>query len=280
MIGIARPDAEPALAQELGVEITYFESFDETIFMTNEDVCVVPVDMMDAVVDGKLKMTAVDHIMNDECGTADREFTVVGAYAGGSGAVYCPWETVCGIIEEVGGNIYTESLSFTIEDNYRLEEFKQKAAQYFASANLSPGETIYSFALTVYDGVLIESTTAVRGEIWLLEILIPVLLILSAGIGFVAAFLYIRNRKQEFAVMRSLGTGKRQVFMASFFEQVILVTAGTVLGMCSYILIRGISVAPNYTNLLIYLLCYLLRAAVAVVRITRINVMEIMRINE
>ena len=149
-----------------------------------------------------------------------------------------------------------------------------------ASANLSPGDTIYSFALTVHDRILIESTTAVRGEIRLLEILIPALLALSAGIGFVAGFLYIRNRKQEFAVMRSLGTGKCQVFMASFFEQFILVTAGTLLGMCLYMLIRGTSVAPNYMNILIYLLCYLLGAAIAVIRITRVNVMEIMRIKE
>ena len=277
IMGISRVEAAPALSPELGVEISYDEGYDETLFQGDEMVCVVPEDM--APENGKLKITMVDHIMNEEYGVLEAELTVAGTYKGGK-TIYCPWEAMRELVTRAGGAAYTESMGFIAADNNRLDELKQKASKYFTNPSLTAGETKYSYALTVNDETLEEAAAAARREIRLLELMIPILLGLSTGIGFAAGYLFIRNRKPEFAVMRSMGTGRLAIFAAAFAEQLLLGVMGAAAGTGLYILIRGTGVMPDYVSLAVYLGCYALGSGLAVARVVSVNVMSVMRLNE
>ena len=277
IMGISRVEAAPALSPELGVEISYDEGYDETLFQGDEMVCVVPEDM--APENGKLKITMVDHIMNEEYGVLEAELTVAGTYKGGK-TIYCPWEAMRELVTRAGGAAYTESMGFIAADNNRLDELKQKASKYFTNPSLTAGETKYSYALTVNDETLEEAAAAARREIRLLELMIPILLGLSTGIGFAAGYLFIRNRKPEFAVMRSMGTGHLAIFAAAFTEQLLLGVMGAAAGTGLYILIRGTGVMPDYVSLAVYLGCYALGSGLAVARVVSVNVMSVMRLNE
>ena len=90
--------------------------------------------------------------------------------------------------------------------------------------------------------------------------------------GFAASFLFMRSRRAEFAVMRSLGTSRAQVFLMAFAEQLSLTLLGMLPGFLAYGLWRG---APrNVGTACIYLACHMAGMAAATLLIMRTNVME------
>ncbi|HOD93440.1 MAG TPA: hypothetical protein PL054_06165 [Clostridia bacterium] len=130
------------------------------------------------------------------------------------------------------------------------------------------------------DNQLVQTITPLRKNISMLEKVKPIIFILSAVIGFIACMLFIRNRKPEFANMRSLGTSKGLVFTEAFFEQSLFGVIGTLIGIGIYFLIHGTGALFIAKDILIFIACYLAGATVAVINITRINVMKIMKSNE
>jgi ABC-type antimicrobial peptide transport system permease subunit len=114
----------------------------------------------------------------------------------------------------------------------------------------------------------------------MLEKMKPVIFVLSAAIGFIACMLFVRNRKPEFANMRSMGTSKGLVFMEAFFEQALLGVSGVVIGVCIYFILHGLEASLEVMDILTFFACYLAGASVAVINITRINVMKIMKAKE
>ncbi|HPJ77111.1 MAG TPA: hypothetical protein PLS36_09760, partial [Clostridia bacterium] len=136
------------------------------------------------------------------------------------------------------------------------------------------------YSLTLKDDLLIQTITPLTKNISMLEKVKPVIFILSAAIGFIACMLFIRNRKPEFANMRSLGTSKGLVFTEAIFEQLLFGITGTLIGIGIYFIFHGSKAQFIAQDILIFIACYLAGATIAVINITRINVMKIMKSNE
>ena len=287
IIGISRLEADQSLSSENGVKVSFDSGYGEEALNGNDKVCIIPDNIYDYLVgnsDGGVSLRLIVSV--DEVSQwytpVETELKVIGKYTnvtGKSQTIYCPWGTICDIAYSCGGDRSADSLSFTVKDNYKLEEFKGILADYFHAVDVSIGEDNTKYAIMVNDLIFLQSITSIERNINTLRALIPVIQALSIGIGFISGFLFIKSRKPEFAIMRSLGTGKGMVFTEAFFEQLILGILGACIGTFIFKLINY-EANPGYINAAIYLICYLLGTAVAVLKISHINVMKIMKAKE
>ena len=107
------------------------------------------------------------------------------------------------------------------------------------------------------------------------RVMLGMILLMVALMGFIISWLMISSRKREFAVMRGFGVAKRRVFLSFFLEQAALCLCGCLVG-CLSILRLGESGAIRWIALGAYLLCYAAGCAVSVKMIGRTNLMELL----
>ena len=69
--------------------------------------------------------------------------------------------------------------------------------------------------------------------------LYPVLVMLVALLGLLTGFLSVRARRENIALMRSLGTKKSAIFRTIFGEQALLLLLGGGLAVILWLLLRG-----------------------------------------
>ena len=112
-----------------------------------------------------------------------------------------------------------------------------------------------------------------------MRLLLPVLVVLCGGIGFLAGFLTARGRIREFAVMRCLGVKRRRIFSLVLWEHALLTAAGALAGLLTLPLAGELSGGLLLRTALL-LAAYLAGAAAAVGGITRVNVMKLLREEE
>jgi ABC-type antimicrobial peptide transport system permease subunit len=291
LIGISRTKADVSLLPVNKVEITYYENYDESAFMSDSDICLVSAQLAEGKStgtpridkDGYITLYAYIELATREMVKIPLKLKVIGTYTNGDKDIYCPWPLIAEILDfNLTGDLYSEGLKFTITDNMQIDEFKEKASKIFVPTGYmgDDKDNAIQYSLTLMDDQLIQTITPLRKNISMLEKVKPIIFVLSAAIGFIACMLFIRNRKPEFANMRSLGTPKKLVFTEAFFEQSLFVITGTLIGTGIYFLIHGTGALFNVGDILIFIACYLAGATVAVTNITRINVMKIMKSNE
>lgn len=305
LIGITRLAADPMLSEDNGTTVAFFEGYSEEFLLGDTPVCLVNQDMLGVLGDAKtvrLDFTeAVDarrmRIEEEKARGATLpggedvgvvELTIIGTISGGiSDALYCPWAVIRPIDERILGYALGDSMSFTVRDNYRLNELKIFLRGYFVQTTPgfseggggAPKVDMPPVALTIRDGDLVRVISPLERSVAFLKVIIPLLLCLSIGIGFLASYLCIRSRKAEFALMRSMGTAKGAVFAAVFIEQLALCAAGCAVGF-------GVVAATNNITSQgalwssVFLVCFMLGASFSVWRIIRVNVMSAMKAKE
>jgi hypothetical protein len=291
LIGISRVKADIDILPISGVEITYYEGFDETLFEGDQNICLVSDALAEGTLenmpkidnDGYITIYAYIELFTREMLKVPLKLEVAGEYTNGEKNIYCPWLLIEDILDnDYVGDMYSEGLRFTISENDRIDEFKDKASEIFVSTGYmgDDKDDVVQYALTVMDEQLVQTVTPLKKNISMLEKMKPVIFVLSAAIGFIACMLFVRNRKPEFANMRSMGTSKGLVFMEAFFEQALLGVSGVVIGVCIYFILHGLEASLEVMDILTFFACYLAGASVAVINITRINVMKIMKAKE
>lgn len=276
LTGISYPEAAVELLPENGAALSFFDGYSEAIFQTDQAVCLVPAAKLSELTvngDGSRQIS-----VTSEGKTAT--MTVAGAYYGGiSSAVYCPFNYLSKFLAK-NEDIYTDSLSFYVKDNRTLEEFKEEAEKYFSEPSITAEDKPMYYAITVYDELFNKTVAGIEENIAVLGLLLPILYIIAAGTGLLASFLYIRGRVREFAVMRSLGLSRIGVTGLVSFEQIIIAAVGTALGVSAcFAFFSGVAI-KNAVNGLLFTLCYLVGALVAVLWITNVNVLRLLKSDE
>ena len=164
LVGITSLACEEQLLPENGGQITWFEGYDESIFSGEEPVCIIPerkvkdynngkgeMDLYFAnngvpvivKVDGKYKVEIKD--MEYRC-----TLKIVGTYTGGDGkSSYCPASIVMQVFDELGETMMLRSMSMTLADNSRLDEFREKAKLYFIEPSPERAETPWGYTLSI-----------------------------------------------------------------------------------------------------------------------------------
>ena len=267
-------DSDSALSAVEGASIELQEGWEETVFRTDQRVCLVP-EGLEARPgpDGALYVTAAaeDGMPVD--------LQVIGTVSGGPGdVIWCPFYVQRQ--EGLSEAFLVESCSFDIGDNARLDECKAAIFETFVEPKLSNTGGSITYGVLVQDETYLATMEEFQANLSLLRILLPVLIALCGGISFFAAYLTTRGRVREFAVMRSLGMKRGRVFLLVFEEYVLLTAAGAVLGGLAGVLLEGGLSGGALVWAGASLAVFWAGAAVAVGSMTRVNVMKLMKTEE
>lgn len=269
MVCLLTPDSDYALTTAGGGSITLFDGWDASVFAGNQEVCIIPRGL---AVDG-------EYIEIDN-GNFSVNLRVIGTHTGPEKTLYCPFHTM-DFHEGQSYMVTADSCSFDIKDVRRLDEAKASLYEVFGEPNaVDNSGSRPAFAVRINDSILLNTLEEIHGNIRTLHLLIPVLLLIEGAVGFFAAYLSTQSRLREYAVMRCLGMTRGKVFCVTFLKQLALALAGGILGA-----VVGIALSGTHTlRMLLYgaggISAFLTGTALSVSRVTRINVMKLMKTEE
>ena len=209
-------------------------------------------------------------------GEVNTSLRVIGTVSGQTGGtVWCP--LYIQLRDGISESFRIDRCSFDIRDNARLEENKKIIYDTFVSPKLAntSGET--KFGVFINDEEFTGSVREFESNLKTLRLLSPILLVLFAGVGFLAAYLTTRGRKREFAVMRCIGRKQLGITLQVFLEQLFLALVGAALGVSIALLIEGGYPLSALTRAGTLLGLFLFGAAAACLMVTRVNVMKLMK---
>lgn len=167
--------------------------------------------------------------------------------------------------------------TFTLKNTERLNKFRDYLnKQGYSEAGIIK---LNRTAVVIQDKNLEETIKTLDNYIKLMDVLVPLMIILFGIIGFIVSYLLIRNRVNELAIMRSMGTGKIKVFFSYFIEQFILFFAGLI-----PVIIFGI-IFPEYfiyygQSLGFFILSYLTGTGLALIYLGRVDLIDILLTKE
>ena len=264
LIGITSIYSDKQLLPEYGCEITWYEGYDESIFAGNEAVCLIPESKAttkhydngsgEAVL--YFEYSAIMHIngvaTEVESGEYECTLKIVGTYTAGDDlSIYCPFPIVEQVYEGLGKEPRIESLSATIADNRRLDEFIEKANMFFMDLSQKDEEIPwgialidrakreyicdnYRYAIDINDDNLSDLAAILEDSIKFNRTVTVFVVILSVISGFLIGFLMIRRRKKDILLMRTVGESNFRLYVGFVLEQMICILLGIALGGSYY----------------------------------------------
>ena len=242
IVGITSADAELQLRKNNGGTVTWFDGYDDSILSGNERVCLLPESLLSEGMENATVSVAFSRVIQrkQEENTLfyQLELKVVGTYQAQEQRLYIPYRQAEGIWSAMKQKIIIDSISATICNNDRLEQFREDSAAWFAKPDLRGTPTewgkmnqeYYTHALVIDDAQLVAADNLLRKSIQINDICRNALFIISASVGFFVGFLMIRSRKREIMLMRTMGTPNKQIFSCFALEQVAYVLVGVLMG--------------------------------------------------
>ncbi len=172
---------------------------------------------------------------------------------------------------------YASSMSFRLTDPLKLNEFKSAMQRIgFVSVNLSGGASHAGKALSMNDQTFILAATQLKESLTMLQSLALLIFAIVAVIGFIASYLLMQSRRNELAIMRSLGVSKKRCFALIFLESLMLALMGSILGMTAALLMVDVGPLMTVTIPAAFLITYLMGTAIALILLNRFSVMAIL----
>ena len=130
-------------------------------------------------------------------------------------------------------------------------------------------------AVVIEDKALADGLVSIQQHLSFLNLIIPIMLLLSGLIGFILSYLLTRNRLPEFAVMRSNRAKKIQIYLAFFLEQFFLLVIGF-LPVVAVLMANPDWLAAAGRNLVFFLVFYTLGIFIAIGLMGRSRVLDIL----
>ena len=275
LVGLTVPDTDEIA--ENGTRIEYYPGYDESLFRSDDSLCLAGEDILAQAENGKLRL----YVRSKAEGlpeTLETEFTVAGVIRGAEEpVVYAPFSVVSGLAVQSDKDFpHTERLRAALADNRELVAFKDTASRSFSRVGVFFNTRYH--AMTIYDAEFYDKTEALLQTIFFLDVTTPFVYAISIGVGFVASFLLTRRRKPEFANMRSVGVNKRDIFLGALLEQFSLCAAGALAGCALFALTWDGGMRLEQSAL--FLGCYTLGAVFSAARAAGTDVLKILREKE
>lgn len=190
--------------------------------------------------------------------------------------IVLPLGTVREAFSRPGIPFFADSASFDVANALELNEFKQemKDLSMRAVSPLSEDHSLNGVALSLNDAMFINTATHLRRVIDAVQAFFPFVLILIVCVGYLVTLLLLQSRKNEMALLRSLGLGRWRCFRIFFTEQLVLVVTGIVAGSVFSVLLQG-----NYGGSSVLTGClvgifYMLGNGLALWKLMQVSVME------
>ncbi len=262
---------DPVSAPQLeGFFIAFDEGYSSCDLAGEEALCVVSTPLL-KLMDGQGNITV--QLERYEAVT----FHVIGHYESEESAVFASWYPLNAVFEDHGIKTAAHSMAFTVSDNRKLDEFKQRLSDFFA-----PAATVYQggtkAGLIIDDALFRDQVTVLERGIILLQIVRLLILVLSVGISFLVAYLNIRGRRLELAVMRSMGTRRAMLYAEVLCEHILLCLLGALVAAVGVALFGTVPDDREQWEIIgTFMLYYLLGVAVAVAQATSGKIMQTLK---
>ena len=259
LIGINSLSGDKRLLPEYGCEITWYEGYDESIFEGDEAVCLIPEDMAKPRFYNNGKGEAVLYFEYElvQYGKVvlyheyNCTLKIVGTYtAGDEKSIYCPVPIVEQVMSALEDDPMIYSMSATIADNRRLDEFRDKMSLCFVepspnaenipwevyvySDSIKSMQEYYRYALDINDENLFDLSAILEESIKFNRTVTVFVVILSVVAGFLVGFLMIRRRKKDILLMRTVGESNFRLYIGFILEQMICIILGIAFGGAYY----------------------------------------------
>ena len=163
-------------------------------------------------------------------------------------------------------------MSFLAADNERLDELYSVAKRYFSKVDPNAGNKLaHKPALTVYDEQYRATIAALEQNIERTGYLLPVVLLLGLGVGFLISFLFTRSERRTYALMRTLGMTRGRLFGSILREQLLLVVIAVA---------AAVAMTGEIMQGAVYFLCYAVGCAACIFKAIRVPPTAILRDQE
>lgn len=223
-------ELDPALGAEVFCQV-------EDFYTREDNICLVSQEVWNRI-EGEYTVTLnlTDPMVNQEynpgSGKGSLEFQVVGYYPGSGDDMFMPFPTSQKLGVEVSGWPSTDSISFLAADNQNLEAISRDAAGMFGAVDPMASEFADpKLALTIHDQQYRATVAALEQNIDRTNYLLPLVLILGLGVGFLISLLATRNETRTYALMRTMGMTQGRLFFSILREQMVLTVLAALLAL-------------------------------------------------
>lgn len=273
LAGVNCERCDPLLDPDLGAQVTYLT---EDFYNQDDFYCLIPESMQMNLEGDRLVLDIQDPYISANIrkyvGTGTLELTVAGSYRGESNRIFISFDAAQRLAEEISEKHSFDAMSFLAADNERLDDLYSVAKRYFSRVDPNAGNKLaHKPALTVYDEQYRATIAALEQNIERTGYLLPVVLLLGLGVGFLISFLFTRSERRTYALMRTLGMTRWRLFGSILREQLLLV----VLAVGAAVVLTG-EIVPGA----VYFLCYAIGCAACISKAIRVPPTAILRDQE
>ena len=260
LVGMTSLSSDKQLLPEYGCEIKWYEGYDESIFYGEELVCLIPESKATTRYydngNGEAELYFFKRLMQGVPGAPSVEverheyrctLKIVGTYtAGDELSIYCPYSIIEQVYSGLERTINIDSISATVADNMRLEEFREKASFFFTdptqNAEVVPWgvwlsnrsdeyhHSFHNMAIDIADENLLDMSAILKDSIKFNRTVTVIVVALSVVAGFLVGFLMIRRRKRDIMLMRTVGESPPRLYFGFVLEQMICIILGITVG--------------------------------------------------
>lgn len=272
LVGVSSPRCAAVLDESLSGSYEAPEGF----FESKEYVCLAPQAYYDAYAGQSLALQVTDPAGTtpryaEGNGRGEIAFTVVGWYYGEGTELYMPYPASQILSTRLTSEASTDSASFLVADNAHIDELIAAAAPMLSEVDPTAVAPKGRFGFIIYDEQYRATLTAMEQNIKRLTYLLPLITLLSLGAGFLVGFLATRGEARTYALMRSIGVTRAQLFLRVLTEQMLLpLLAALVVGAA----LRQMFSAG------IFLLCHAVGCGIATAHSVRVSPSAILREQE
>lgn len=197
VLALTNPELEPALDEAMGAPVLWLT---QNIFYASvEPVCVVFKTMYQQMAEAdqsELTLRLQDPL-SPEAGAVEVKLTEAGLHGGDTSTVYLPWGYAQRLMEERFQSISYDSLQFYVKDNRQLQALHDWVQRLFQPVDIQGGDTLYSYALTIYDQTYWSTLATLQQNIRRSQYTIPILLVLVILAGALISFLAVRSARRS-----------------------------------------------------------------------------------
>ena len=210
-------------------------------------------------------------------------FHVAGTYKeiqgrdGGNPDVLLPLDVVKSIYERNDIVYFASALSFKAADPMRLDELKRELEDAGLKEIIYGSPNSYvGISVKLTDSVFIRSMESADRSRVLLESFLPFIFLIVAAAGYIIPSLLFQDRREEYAVMRALGTGRYFGGSLFFAEHILPALAGSLAGAA----LAAAAGAVDPGGMLLvwgtYMAVYMLGAAAAMWKFGRFSIAAVL----
>lgn len=185
-------------------------------------------------------------------------------------------------------NIYTnmdlnaqnehDFINYRLKETHNLKHLRDMLAEQGLQSVGYIGDVRVSFI--IQDKELVSTIESIDNNIMFMTLLRYILFGLIVVISFISAYLSMRIRQKEVAIIRSMGTGRMRTFLMFFLEQNLITLCGVAVGTLLACLYIG-SVSTSLILMMVGLyICYMLGSGLCIMKMNQTNVLETLSVAE